>query len=83
MNLRQAVTRNITYTIVKVTLNGETHEDIIYGKTTKAKVMKEWLKSNEEIPTIEIEEKTEKRAISINDFISHSIIINNNESEEN
>ena len=82
MNIRQAITRNVTYTNVTVSYNGEHYDYIVYGKTTLAKEMKKILKDGklETIPNIVCETFTEKRAISLENFINNSIVIN--ESEE-
>lgn len=87
MNIRQAITRNITYTkvFVECEKDGEGMQDeyIVYGNTTPTKEMKKLLRETDlkEIPKIVCETITEKRAISIENFINNSIIIN--ESEEN
>ena len=83
MNLRQCITRNITYTKVIVSYNGESTSYYVYGETNVAKEMKKILKDGtlETIPTIVCNTVTEKRAISLENFINNSIIVN--ESEEN
>lgn len=83
MNLRQCITRNITYTEVTVSYNGESTSYYVYGETNAAKEMKKILKDGtlETIPTIVCNTVTEKRAISLENFINNSIVIN--ESEEN
>ena len=83
MNIRQAITRNVTYTNVSVSYNGEHYDYIVHGKTTLAKEMKKILKAMdfETIPLITCQTVTEKRAISLENFINNSIVIN--ESEEN
>lgn len=87
MNLRQSITRKITYTkvIVKYKKDDEVIKDeyIAYGKTTPAKEMKKLLKNSEfeTLPVIVCNTVTEKRAISLENFLKYSIIIN--ESEEN
>ena len=82
MNLRQCITRNITYTEVTVSYNGESTSYYVYGETNAAKEMKKILKDGtlETIPTIVCNTVTEKRAISLENFINNSILIN--ESEE-
>lgn len=82
MNLRQCITRNITYTEVTVSYNGESTSYYVYGETNAAKEMKKILKDGtlETIPTIVCNTVTEKRAISLENFINNSIVIN--ESEE-
>jgi hypothetical protein len=83
MNTRQSITRNITYSLVTIKHdNGEQRQYTVYGETTPAKEMKKLLKDFEgsDIPVITVEVKTEQRVISLEDFINHSIIIN--ESEE-
>ena len=82
MNLRQSITRNVTYTVVTVIHEGETTEHYVYGETNVAKEMKKLLKDESitSIPTITCNTVTEKRAISLEDFINNSIVIN--ESEE-
>ena len=83
MNIRQAITRNVTYTNVTVSYNGEHYDYIVHGKTTLAKEMKKILKAMdfETIPLITCQTVTEKRAISLENFINNSIVIS--ESEEN
>lgn len=83
MNIRQAITRNVTYTNVSVSYNGEHYDYIVHGKTTLAKEMKKILKAMdfETIPMITCQTVTEKRAISLENFINNSIVIS--ESEEN
>ena len=83
MNIRQAITRNVTYTNVSVSYNGEHYDYIVHGKTTLAKEMKKILKAMdfETIPMITCQTVTEKRAISLENFINNSIVIN--EREEN
>ena len=82
MNLRQCISRNITFTEVTVSYNGESTSYYVYGETTAAKEMKKILKDGtlETIPTIVCNTVTEKRAISLENFINNSILIN--ESEE-
>ena len=83
MNIRQCITRNITYTEVTVSYEGEGYTYVVYGETTPAKEMKKILREKqlEVIPTIVCHTVTEKRVISLENFINNSIVIN--ESEEN
>ena len=83
MNIRQSITRNVTYTEVTVSYEGEHYDYIVHGRTTVAKEMKKILREKEleTIPVIECNTVTEKRAISLENFINNSIVIN--ESEEN
>ena len=83
MNIRQAITRNITYSEVTVSFEGESQTYLVYGATTPKKEMKKVLKDyqGEDVPVITVHTVTEKRAISLENFINHSILIN--ESEEN
>lgn len=83
MNLRQSITRNVTYTEVTVSYEGEHYDYIVHGRTTAAKEMKKILREREfeTIPVIVCHTVTEKRAISLENFINNSILIN--ESEEN
>ena len=83
MNLRQCITRNITYTEVTVSYNGESSSYYVYGETTPTKELKKILRDRnlETIPNIVCEVFTEKRAISLENFINNSIVIN--EREEN
>lgn len=83
MNIRQSITRNLTYSIVTVKHHDSESTYTVYGETTRAKEMKKLLKDYEgnDIPTISVEVKTEQRAISLDNFIKYSTIIN--ESEEN
>lgn len=82
MNIRQAITRNITYSEVTVSFEGESQTYIVYGVTTPTKEMKRVLKDykGNDVPVITVHTVTEKRAISLENFINNSIIIN--ESEE-
>lgn len=82
MNIRQAITRNITYSEVTVSFEGESQTYIVYGATTSSKEMKKVLKDykGEDVPVISVHTVTEKRAISLENFINNSIVIN--ESEE-
>ena len=81
MNLRQAITRNVTYTEVTVSYEGEHYDYIVHGKTTATKEMKKILRENEleTIPVIVCHTVTEKRAISLENFINNSIVINERE----
>lgn len=83
MNLRQCITRNITYTEVIVSHDGESTSYYVYGVTTPTKELKKILRDGtlETIPSIVCNTLTEKRAISLENFINNSIVIN--ESEEN
>ena len=83
MNLRQCITRNITFTEVTVSYNGESTSYYVYGETTPTKDLKKILRDGnlETIPNIVCEVFTEKRAISLENFINNSIVIN--EREEN
>lgn len=83
MNLRKAIKRKITYSKVKVSFNKHSYNYLVYGATTPSKEMKKLLKKHkgEEIPEITVDTVTEKRAISLENFINNSIIIN--EGEEN
>lgn len=83
MNIRQAITRTLTYSKVTVSVEGETSTHLVNGATTVKAEMLKFLKNYDgsEMPTISIEVFTEKRAMSLDDFVSNSIIIN--ESEEN
>lgn len=84
MNIRQAITRNITYSEVTINFKDSDKTYFVYGETTPKKEMKKFLKDYEgdELPqSIIVHSVTEKRAISLENFINHSIIIN--ESEEN
>lgn len=79
MNIRQAITRNVTYSEVTASFEGESYTYIVYGATTPKKEMKRVLKDykGEDVPVITVHTVTEKRAISIENFIQHSIIIEN------
>lgn len=83
MNIRQSITRNITYSEVTVSFEGESQTYLVYGETTPKREMKKVLKDyqGEDVPVITVHTVTEKRAISLENFINNSIIIN--ESEEN
>ena len=81
MNLRQSITRNVTYTEVTVSYEGEHYDYIVHGRTTAAKEMKKILREREfeTIPVIVCHTVTEKRAISLENFINNSILINERE----
>lgn len=81
MNIRQAITRNITYSEVTVSFEGESYTYIVYGATTPKKEMKKVLKDyqGEDVPVITVHTVTEKRAISIENFINNSVLINEGE----
>lgn len=83
MNIRQAITRTLTYSKVTLSVEGETQNYLVSGYTTVKTEMMKFLKNydGEEMPVIEIEHFTEKRAMTLESFISNSIVIN--ESEEN
>jgi len=83
LNLREMIKRKITYSKVKVAFEKHSYNYLVYGATTPSREMKKLLKDHkgEEIPTITVDTVTEKRAISLENFINNSIIIN--ESEEN
>ena len=83
MNLRQCITRKITYTEVLVSHDGESTLYYVYGETNAAKEMKKILREKklDTIPVIECNTVTEKRVISLENFINNSIVIS--ESEEN
>ena len=87
INLRNAITRTITYTEVIADYNGKTHIYNVYGVTTAQKELKKILRTykGEDIPTVEVETKTERRVITLDKFLENSILLNilNNESEEN
>lgn len=80
MNLRNAIKRTITYSLVTVIANGEMTEYTVKGETTVKKELTKALKElqTDEIPVITVEVKTEERAMSFEDFISYSTVINEN-----
>lgn len=82
MNIRQSITRNVTYTKVTVSFDDESYDYIVHGRTSDTKEMKKILRKREldKIPTIVCQTVTEKRAITLENFINNSIVIN--ESEE-
>ena len=77
------IKRKITYSEVTVTFDGKSYTYIVYGATTPSKEMKKVLKDykGEEIPRISVTTVTERRAISLENFIKNSILIS--EGEEN
>ena len=81
MNLREMIKRKITYSEVFVSTGDSGYYYLVYGDTTPKKEMKKLLKDyqGEEIPRITVTTVTEKRAISLENFLNNSIII---ESEE-
>lgn len=80
MNLRNAITRTITYSMVTITRGDMVDERTVLGATTEAKEMMKELKTNDVVPTVKVTTITEKRAMSLDQFIDNSEII---ESEEN
>jgi hypothetical protein len=78
------IKRKITYSEVIVIYEGKDtgYAYLVYGETSPSKEMRKILKDNkgEEIPIIKVITVTEKRAISLENFIKYSILIN--ESEE-
>lgn len=83
MNLREMIKRKITYSEVTVSFEEQGYSYLVYGETTPKKEMRKILKDNkgEEIPIIKVTTVTERRAISLEDFIKNSILIS--EGEEN
>ena len=83
MNLREMIKRKITYSKVKVSFNKHSYNYLVYGTTTPSQEMKKLLKDHkgEELPEITVDTVTEKRAISLENFIKNSILIS--EGEEN
>lgn len=82
MNLREMIKRKITYSKVTVTYEGgKSYSYLVYGETTLKKEMKKVLKDykGEEIPRISVTTVTERRAISLEDFIKNSILISEGE----
>ena len=81
-NLRKMITRNITYSIVTVKWNDDFWNDeyFVYGTTSVKSELKKILKNEsypiDETPNITIKQVTEKRAIDIDNFIKHSIKVN-------
>lgn len=81
MNLRKLIKRNITYSIVTVKYKDEFWNDeyLVYGNTSIKTEMKKLLRSDKiphnEIPVISVKTVTEKRAITIDNFINNSIKI--------
>ena len=81
MNLREMIKRKITYSKVIVTYDGKSYSYLVYGETTLKKEMRKILKDNkgEEIPIITVHTVTERRAISLENFIKNSILISEGE----
>ena len=75
INLRKGITRTLNYTIVTIFTDDEIIEKVVKGKTTVKKEMKEWLKTNDHIPTIELKEVEETRYMTLEKFIENSEII--------
>lgn len=79
--LRKMITRNITYSIVTVKWKDEFWNDTyyVYGTTSVKSELKKILKNEsyptDEIPQINIKQITEKRAMTIDNFINYSIKI--------
>lgn len=82
MNLRQCINRKVTYTIVTLQFKDKVKTYVVYGKTTKQKELLKYLKAatNEEVPVITIKVITERRSMTLENFIQNSILIY--ESEE-
>lgn len=85
INLRENITRTITYSIVTICkCNGEIYNSYtVYGTTNEKKEMIKFLKTNDGylIPTISVKTVTERRTMTLDNFLNNSILIN--ESEEN
>ena len=81
MNLREMIKRKITYSKVIVTYEGKSYSYLVYGETTLKKEMRKILKDykGEEIPIITVHTVTERRAISLENFIKNSILISEGE----
>jgi hypothetical protein len=81
INLRESITRTVTYTEVEIIVEGESSVHNVYGKTTVKEQLLKYLKvePNGEIPQIKLTEKTEKRVISLDNFLIHSLVIEEDE----
>ena len=82
MNTRKLINRNITYTIVTVKFKDSfwDNEYYVYGTTSIKTELKKILKSDscpvDDIPLVTIKQVTEKRSMTIDDFIKYSIKVN-------
>lgn len=81
MKIRECITRNITYSIVNVINGEEQYHYLVYGKTTEKGELQKLLKlsTNNIIPIVTVKTVTEKRAIDIENFVKHSILIEEGE----
>lgn len=81
LNLRECITRTITYTEVIASYEDETISYVVYGESTPVREVKRIIKQNvfKGIPQIVCNTITEKRAITLENFINNSIIINEGE----
>ena len=81
MNTRKMITRKITYSIVTVKYKDDFWDDTyyVYGTTSIKTEMKKALKQEhipaDEVPTISIKQVTEKRVMTIDNFINYSLKI--------
>lgn len=83
INLRENITRTLTYSKVIITVNTFYHTFYnVYGVTDEKKELIKYLRNNPngDIPTIKVNTVTERRTMSLDNFLNNSIIIN--ESEE-
>lgn len=81
MNARQSITRKITYSIVTVNGSDTNYDYLVYGETNPVKETKKLLKDENlnYVPQVDVKVISEQRAISIENFITNSQIINEGE----
>lgn len=84
LNLRTAIKRTLCYSEVTVTVGGESQTYTLQGHTTAKKELKKVLNKFEgdEIPVVVVHNVEEKRAMPIETFIQHSVIINDEQEQE-
>ena len=82
MNTRKLINRNVTYSIVTVKFKDGFWNDeyYVYGTTSIKSELKKILKNDncpvDDIPVVTIKQVTEKRSMTIDDFIKYSIKVN-------
>ena len=83
LNLRTAIKRTLTYSEVTVCCGGESQVYTLTGETTAKKELKKVLNKFEgdEIPVVTVKVVSEKRAMALDTFIEHSVVIDKDEQE--
>ena len=83
INLRENITRTIKYSIVTIKQDEKVTTHNVYGATSEKNELIKYFRSNRTniIPSINVKVVTERRTMSLDNFLNNSILIN--ESEEN